>query len=174
MTTNKTLRRLFVATLALVLVFTMSAFAFADSSISMKEAYNIALDDAGLTASKVKRVEKEFDDGAYSIEFTKKGTRTEYDYEISTSGEIIEKSVDYNRAKVYGKKKLTKAKAITKVANFSGIKKATIKKGYIYLEKDDGEWIYKVEFEKKGYNYEYDVHARTGKILEYSKELMYN
>ena len=173
MTTNKTLRKVLVVTLALVMVFAMSAYAFADTSeITLKEAYNIALDNAKLTASQVRRVEKEYDDGNYSIEFTKKNSKTEYDYEISKTGEIIEKSVDYNRAKVYGKKKLTKNKAIAKAAKFSGIKKSVIKKGYIHLEKEDGEWVYEIEFERNGYEYNYDVHARTGKILEYSKELI--
>ena len=172
MTTSKTLRKVFVIALALVMVFAMSAYAFADSKITLNEAYDIALDNAKLSSSDVKRVEKEYDDGAYSIEFTKKGTRTEYDYEISKTGEIIEKSVDYNRSKVYGKKKLTKSQAIAKASKFSGIKKSVIKNGYIHLEKEDGEWVYEIEFERNNYEYNYDVHARTGKILEYSKELI--
>ena len=43
-------------------------------------------------------------------------------------------------------------------------------KGTVILEKDDGQWVYEVKFDAKGYHYEYDVHGRTGKILEYSKE----
>ncbi len=170
MTTNKTLRKVFVVTMALVMVMAMSVSAFADSKISMKKAFSIALENAKLTSDEVRRVEKEWDDGAYSIEFTKKGSRTEYEYEISASGKILEKSVDYNRAKVYGKKKLTKSEAIAKVAKFSGFKKSVVKNGYIDLEKEDGEWVYEITFERKGYEYNYDVHARTGKILEYSKE----
>ena len=170
MTTNKTLRKVFVVTLALVMVLTMSVSAFADSKISMKKAFSIALENAKLTSDEVRRVEKEWDDGAYSIEFTKKGSRTEYEYEISASGKILEKSVDYNRAKVYGKKKLTKEDAINKVVDFSGFKKSTVKNGTVTLEKDDGQWVYEVRFDTKSYHYEYDVHGRTGKILEYSKE----
>ena len=170
MTTNKALRKVFVITLALVMVFAMSASAFAGSKISLEKAFSIALDNAKLTADEVKRVEKEWDDGAYSIEFTKRGSKTEYDYEISATGKILEKSVDYNRTKVLGKKKLTKAEAIAKAAKFSGFKKSVIKKGTIYLDKEDGEWVYEIEFTRKGYHYNYDVHARTGKILEYSKE----
>ena len=170
MTTTKTLRKVFVVTLALVMVFAMSASAFAGTKISMKKAFNIALENAGLTSDQVRRVEKEYDDGAYSIEFTKKGSNREYDYEISKKGKILEKSVDYNRTKVYGKKKLTKSEAIAKAAKFSGFKKSVVKSGYIQLEKEDGEWVYEISFERKGYEYNYDVHARTGKILEYSKE----
>ena len=108
MTTNKTLRKVFVVTLALVMVLTMSVSAFADSKISMKKAFSIALENAKLTSDEVRRVEKEWDDGAYSIEFTQKGSRTEYEYEISASGKILEKSVDYVYRHNYSKKKIGK------------------------------------------------------------------
>ena len=175
MTIRKSLKACLMLSLALMVVFTMSTAAFAgtevgQTKITLTEAYNIALEDAGLTKSQVKNVEKELDDGVYNIEFTKKGTKREYDYEISKKGKILEKSVDYNRARNTGKKKLSKDDAINKVADFSGFKKSTIKKGTVTLEKDDGQWIYEVRFNAKGYRYEYDVHGRTGKILEYSKE----
>ena len=175
MTIRKSFRKAAVLILAIALVFTMSTAAFAgtevgQTKISMSKAYSIALKDAKLTKSEVKNVDKEYEHGKYEIEFTKKGTKTEYDYEISKNGKILEKSVDYNRARNTGKKKLTEEDAIDKVAAFSGFKKSTIEKGTVILEKDDGQWVYEVKFDAKGYHYEYDVHGRTGKILEYSKE----
>ena len=170
---NKKLRAALVTVLTLTLIFTMSGFAFAGTGdLTLSEAYDKALKDAGLTKSDVKRVEKEFDreDQIFEIEFTRKGTKIEYDYEISKSGKILEKSVDYNRARVKGKKKLTKSQAVAKLAKFSGIKKSVINEGKIRLEKDDGQWQYEIKFKKGGYRYEYDVHARTGKILEYSRK----
>ena len=175
---KRTLKTAGVLALALMIVFTMSTIAFAgtasvnSSKITKQEALNVALKDAGLSKAEVKYIENEYDEGTYEIEFTKKGSRTEYDYEISKRGKILEKSVDYNRAKNYGKKKLTKSDAIDKVASFSGIKKSTIKKGYTYLEKEDGEWVWNVEFDTAKYYYEYEVHANTGKILEFSRELI--
>ena len=60
-------------------------------------ALEIALKDAGLSESKVKRIkcELDYDDGRteYEVEF-KKGT-TEYNYTIDAfSGEILEKDID--------------------------------------------------------------------------------
>ena len=166
------MKKIMTIMLALLMTFAMSITAFADS-ITEDAAVEKALANAKLKASEVKRLESEFDDddNTYEVDFTRKSNKAEYDYEISASnGKILEKSVDYNRTKVYGKKKLTKSEAIAKAAKFSGFKKSVVKSGYIQLEKEDGEWVYEISFERKGYEYNYDVHARTGKILEYSKE----
>ena len=169
---NRKIRAALVYFLTLTLVLTLSGFAFAGSDLTLDQAYNTALKDAGLKSDKVKYVEKEFDseDQIFEIEFTKKGTKVEYSYEISKSGKILEKSVDYNRAKVKGKKKLSKKTAVSKVSKFAGIKKSVINKGKVRLEKDDGQWKYEVKFRSGSYRYEYEVHARTGKILEYSRK----
>ena len=167
---GRKIRILTVTVLALCLVFTMSGLAFAGSSVTLSGAYQTALKDAGLTKQQVKNVEKEYDDGRYEIGFTKKGTRIEYEYEISKSGKIIEKTVDYNRKRVKGAKKLTENQAISKVSKFSGIKSSFINNGRVRLERDDGQWIYEIKFSKGNIRYDYEVHARTGKILEYSRK----
>lgn len=171
---KRTFRTLMITVLALALVFTMSGMAFAGSGMTVDKAYKIALKDAGLSASTVKAVEKEYDkkDKVYEIEFTKKGTKIEYSYEISKSGKILEKSVDYNRAVVKGAKKLTKSDAINRVVKTHGFKKAVVSKAKVRLEKDNGQWVYELKFKSGKYNYEYEVHAVTGKILEYSKKLI--
>ena len=171
---KRTIRIIITAALSLALVFTMSGMAFADSEMTVEKAYDLALKDAGLTSSGVTRVEKEYDrkDKVYEIEFKKKGSKIEYGYEISNSGKILEKSVDYNRAVVKGSKKLTKADAINVVVKTHGFKKTVVSKGRIKLEKDGGQWVYELKFKSGKYRYEYEVHAVTGKILEYSKELI--
>lgn len=171
-TMKRTLRTLLIAALAMALVFTMTGMAFAGSEMTVEKAYKIALKDAGLTSSEVRCVEKEYDreDKVYEIEFKKKGSKIEYGYEISNTGKILEKSVDYNRAVVKGSKKLTKADAINVVVKTHGFKKTVVSKGRIKLEKDGGQWVYEMKFRSGSYRYEYEVHAATGKILEYSKK----
>lgn len=171
-TMKRTLRTLLIAALAMALVFTMTGMAFAGSEMTVEKAYKIALKDAGLTSSDVRCVEKDYDreDKVYEIEFIKKGAKTEYEYEISSTGKILKKSVDYNRAVNKEAKKLTKNEAIARAAKFSGIKKSVISKGRIKLEKDGGQWVYEMKFRSGSYRYEYEVHAATGKILEYSKK----
>ena len=171
-TMKRTLRTLLIAALAMALVFTMTGMAFAGSEMTVEKAYKIALKDAGLTSSDVRCVEKDYDreDKVYEIEFKKKGSKIEYGYEISNTGKILEKSVDYNRAVVKGSKKLTKADAINVVVKTHGFKKTVVSKGRIKLEKDGGQWVYEMKFRSGSYHYEYEVHAATGKILEYSKK----
>ena len=173
-TMKRTLRTLLIAALAMALVFTMTGMAFAGSEMTVEKAYKIALKDAGLTSSDVRCVEKDYDreDKVYEIEFKKKGSKIEYGYEISNTGKILEKSVDYNRAVVKGSKKLTKADAINVVVKTHGFKKTVVSKGRIKLEKDGGQWVYEMKFRSGSYRYEYEVHAATGKILEYSKKLV--
>lgn len=172
-TMKRTLRTLLIAALAMALVFTMTGMAFAGSEMTVEKAYKIALKDAGLTSSDVRCVEKDYDreDKVYEIEFKKKGSKIEYGYEISNTGKILEKSVDYNRAVVKGSKKFTKADAINVVVKTHGFKKTVVSKGRIKLEKDGGQWVYEMKFRSGSYRYEYEVHAATGKILEYSKKL---
>ncbi len=171
-TMKRTLRTLLIAALAMALVFTMTGMAFAGSEMTVEKAYKIALKDAGFTSSDVRCVGKDYDreDKVYEIEFKKKGSKIEYGYEISNTGKILEKSVDYNRAVVKGSKKLTKADAINVVVKTHGFKKTVVSKGRIKLEKDGGQWVYEMKFRSGSYHYEYEVHAATGKILEYSKK----
>ena len=167
------LRTLIILVLSSIMVFTMTANVFAATKLTKKSAIEKALADANLTKSNVYGLEAEYDDGVYEVEFTKASNGTEYSFTYSKTGKILEKSVDYNIKSVFGKKKLTKSEAVSKVASFSGFKKSTISDGFINLDSDDGEYIYEVRFSTSTYDYEYDVHARTGKILSYSKERIY-
>lgn len=148
----------------------MSVSAFAGSRITEKEAVNKALKDAGLSRARVTRLEAEYDDGKYEIEFTKKTNKTEYDYEVSKKGRILEKSVDRRYKKNHSHKKIGKIAARKKVAKFSGISLKVIKTGTCRYEYDDGEGTYEIKFRKGSYKYDYDVLAPTGKVIEYSKK----
>ena len=163
------IRRVSVITLAVIVVIAMSASAFA-GSMTKKEAVKKALKDAHTSKDKVYALEAELDDGKYEIEFTKKKNDAEYEYEISKSGRILEKSVDYVYKHSSSKNKIGKKAARKKVAKFSGIKYSIIKKGTCTYEYDDNEGTYEVKFKKGHYKYDYEVLAPTGKIIEYSKD----
>ena len=152
-----------------VMMFTLSTGAFAAGQITLSQAYSKALKSAGVTSSQVTAVEKDSDDGVYEIEFTKKSNRAEYSFEYSRYGVLLEKSVDFNRAKNTGAKSLTKAQARAKVVSFGNFRSSTVASGTCTLKKDDGQWIYKVRFSTSSYYFEYEVHAATGKILEWDK-----
>lgn len=155
---------------ALAMVMTMSASVFAASVNSGSDALKVALKNAKLKKSQVKLIEYDYDDedNSYEVEFVKKSNNAEYSYEISKSGKIREKSVDYRYTRNSSKKKIGKTAARKKVAKFSGISLKTVKNGTCYYEYDDGKGVYEIKFTKGSRIYEYDVLAPTGKIIEYS------
>ena len=38
------------------------------------------------------------------------------------------------------------------------------------LDRDDGKPVYEIEFRADGYEYDYEIHAESGRILEYDRE----
>ena len=156
---------------ALAMVMTMSVAAFADGVIGNKAALNKALKNTGLKKTQVKYIENEYDaeENVYEVEFTKKKNNAEYSFDIDAeTGKILEKSVDYRYKRNTSHKKIGKVAARKKVAKFSGISYKTIKKGTCRYEYDDRKGTYEIKFTKGGKNYDYEVLAPTGKIIEYS------
>ena len=154
----------------MVMVMTMSVVSFAGSSISESQAISKALKNAGLSRSKVKYLETEYEHGKYEIEFTKKSNGAEYSYEYSKSGRLLEKSIDFRYKRNSSTEKIGKTAARKKAAKFTGIKLSTVKKGSCYYEYDDGKGTYEVKFTKGNYKYEVEILAPTGKVIDYSKE----
>ena len=147
------------------------------SQITLEAAKAKALADAGVTASSVTytQAELDYDDGiaVYDIEFYT--STKEYEYEINAdSGKVHDKSVESLQNNT-GKKEnsrtyigIDKAKAIaTSDAGFS-ISDVTFSKAK--MDTDDGHTIYEIEFYKGGTEYEYEMDASTGNILEYDTE----
>ena len=99
------MKKLIALSLALLVVFSLSAAAHAASPenlISEKKAKEIALEHAGYEESEVNFVKSklDFDDGRYEyeIEFIAEGN-LEYDYSINASnGKIVEYDRDYEAA----------------------------------------------------------------------------
>lgn len=54
------------------------------------------------------------------------------------------------------------------------IKRDDIKFGYIPLEYDDGRQIYDISFIYRDIEYDFEIDAQTGDIVEFSTESMYD
>lgn len=155
-----------------IMVLSMGTAVFGASYIGESAAVSKALKNAGTTRSAVWDIEcdRDKDDGVtvYEVEF-KKG-RTEYSYKINAkTGSIREKSVEYGYRYSSGKQ-IGKNAAINKAFSFSGISKSSVANLVCRYDYDDGKAVYEVKFRKGSWKYEYDVNARTGKIVEYSRE----
>lgn len=176
-------RRKSTAFLAVMMAVFMIAGAFAltpsddaaarsSGAVGKRAALKIALKNAGLERSEVKSVETEKDDdGSIEVGFVRIENKAEYDYEISAKdGRILEKTVDYKYKKIKSKKKIGSKKAMKKVAKASGKKYSTVKKGTCEYKYKKHQGKYEIEFRSGDYEYDYELLAPNGRIIEYGYE----
>lgn len=162
------MKKLVAALVVALLALSIPSLAFASTtSTDATGALKIALKDAGLKKSEVKKIETESKKKAVEVEFTQKKTRAEYDYTIAKNdGKILEKSVEYVYKHNSSKAKIAKNTALKKVAKASGVKYSVVKKAKCTYTYKKNEGKYEVVFRHKGYKYEYELLAPTGKIIE--------
>lgn len=165
---NKLIRKVVTLTLAAVMVVSSGAAVFGASYISEDKAIKKALKNAGTTESAVWDLDCEREGSAYEIEFMK-GSK-EYSYEISAiNGFIREKTVEYRYVHSSGNR-IGKNAAKAKALKFAGVKASSVKYINCFYDYDDGKEIYEVKFRKGNFVYECEVNARSGKMVEYSRE----
>lgn len=150
------------------------------SDIGVEKAKQIALSHAGVSASQVTRWEKAKRDGnAYDIEFKANGK--EYDYEIhATSGKILEYDHEWDDDAAMNTNTSNNSSSSNNTATDIGLEKAKeialTQAGVSASQvtrwdkaKRDGN-VYDIEFRAGGMEYDFEIHATSGKVLEYNKE----
>lgn len=141
--------------------------------ITADEAKTIALSHAGIDSSDVMfiQAQEDRDDGqsVYDVEFY--AGNQEYDYEIlKSTGDIL--SYDYNiegysQTQESGKSVSIEETKKNMLAKVSGASEQNIR---IWEEKDDGCVTYKGQIIYSDTEYDFEVDASTGQILEWSSE----
>ena len=124
------------------------------------------------------KAKTDYDDGVkeYDIEFV--SGSYEYEFEVRASDGKI---TSYDRERAEGQKTTSasttssgnyigteKAKSIALKDSGVSASKATFEKAK--LDKEDGVYVYEVEFRSGNMEYEYEINAKTGKILDRSVE----
>ncbi len=161
-----------------------------ENVISAEKAKEIALKHAGVSADKAvfEIVHLDKDDGVYEYEVDFRVGNIEYDYEINAvSGKVVDfdkeieikKPEQNNQSTVNSDNNASdnvsnntsaisaeKAKEIA--LSHAGLSKDKV--SFIKAEYDREENSYDVEFVYEKMDYEYDIHAESGKILEFDKE----
>ena len=143
--------------------------------LTEEQAKTKALAHAGLKAADVKFVEcqLETDDGrsVYDIEFYSESA--EYDYEIDAlTGEVLDVDHDAERytppapSSPSAQALLTEEQAKAKALAHAGLKAADVKFVECQLDSDDGKTTYDIEFYSGSKEYDYEVDAYTGDILD--------
>lgn len=149
------------------------------SNIGLAAAKKAALADAGYTAAQVKFFKAKLDkeEGCYDIEFYATANPTvEHDYKIdSKTGKILSHDTDiegYYPSQSTGEK-IGKAKAKNIALNHAGLAASKVTFTKAKLDKDDGRWVYEVEFRLRNnrrIEYDYEIDAYTGKILSWDRD----
>ena len=152
---------------AIIALFTLYIPAEAAGNISKTKAKTIALKDAKVKKKNAVfiKAKLEKDDGIkqYDIEFITK--KYKYEYEIKAkNGKILDR--DKEKIKNYKGKDIGKTKAKNIALKDAGFKKSQVEFTKCHLDVEHHIRIYEVEFIKGIKEYEYDINAKTGKILD--------
>ena len=172
-----------IAVLALLWAMTARA-----NAITAEEAKSAALTDAGVAEGDVSalRCELDRDDHVphYEVEFSV--GQDEYGYDIhAQTGEVLKKHVDLQEtaapqaeppqtpvsapadsAAAAQPHSLTEEEALSIAYADAGLTAADVSRVWCRLDRDDGREVYEIEFRSGSTEYEYDVDALTGNILE--------
>lgn len=157
--------------------------------IGRDKAEEIALAHAGLKPSAVRKLETELEveknRAYYEVEFEHENRKYEYEIEAKT-GLILE--VEIEPIKKGGGSTGSTGTPVTQetqnqgqyigagraeeiALNHAGLKRSQVRSFEIELKDRNSPPYYEVEFKFGGYEYEYEIHAESGKILEFEKEL---
>lgn len=145
-----------------------------DTVISEDEAKAIALKDAGLTEEEVTgiRVKLETDHGVREYEVDFYAGDKEYDYDIDAqTGEIRSKDMDID--KDFSKTKSAQtAVSEEEVKNMvmERVPQAVEENIRMHLDYDDGRTIYEGSVICNGVEYDFEIDADSGEILEWEEE----
>ena len=139
-----------------------------EKMISVDDAKSIALSHGGFSEESVKFIKAELDkdDGAFVYEIELSFENKKYEYTIDAhTGDIIKTESEIYPETLLG---IEKAKEIC--LTHSGIAKENAIFRKSELDKDDGIYVYEIEFHDDNQIFEYEINASNGDILEVSKK----
>lgn len=183
--------------LALLLLVFAGCNSINDNQISTEEAQNIALEHAGVKEADVVRLyaERDWDDGYTYYDVTFRYEDYEYEYEIDAkTGEIFKDEKEYdpvrnNRGQTPApaavdptpapeaaeqptapavNERLTETAAEDIALAHAGVAREYV--SFLYTEYDREDNTFEVDFRYDGFEYNYEIHADSGAILDADKE----
>ena len=193
--------KLIVAVLCVLLLLAAGAFSVMQagassnasdtSDISMQQATEVALQDAGFSSSEVESLSGNLDSDDevrhYDVRFVSQGM--EYDYEIKASdGTILEKDREAVEAHSSSQNVSLPAESSTMTDSdfisideaksialqVSGVDASNAVFTEAELNVDDGVHIYEIEFISGDMEYSFEINALTGSVAEWEKESIYD
>ncbi len=149
------------------------------SYIGAEQAKSTALSHAGISASAAvfTKAEFDFDDGTpvYELEFYANGI--EYEYEIHAgTGAVIKFERDRDNSgtntskPTAGTSYISTEKAKSAALSHAGISASAAVFTKTKLDSNDGVIHYEIEFYANGVEYEYEIHATTGAVIDFDRD----
>lgn len=147
--------------------------------ITKEKAEDIALKDAGFTLENatVKTIKKDIEDGKEVFEIEFEADNYEYDYLIdAATGAVMHATREQKDNSVVtattnaGSKEITLNEAKQIALNHAGTPEGSATFTKEKLDTDDGNKIYEIDFTSGNTEYEYDIDAKTGKIISSEKD----
>ncbi len=145
--------------------------------ISREEAQSKAYAHAGVTAEEVaqSRVEFDSDNGVMVYEVQFETAAAGYEYEIDArTGQVLEYESEEKGATTPQEENsgnyIGQEEARNRAYAHAGVTAKDVLKAKVELDDQDGVMIYEVEFETAAVTCEYEIDARTGRVLEYASK----
>lgn len=149
--------------------------------IGREAALQAALDQLNASTEDVTatEIDLDFDDGVmvYEVELIYQGREYEFEIDAKTGNSIYDvplvpsKPNDDTPSSVNPNVSLIHADQAKEAAfNHAGVKATDVNNIQCELDRDDGTVHYDVDFKAKGYEFDYEIDATTGKILKSEKE----
>lgn len=173
---------------AICAAMAMNVFA---AQITADRAKEIALENAGVKEDQVAYIgaELDYDDGkqVYDVEFFTADYK-EYDYEINaTTGEVISMDYDAERfrqreetktgnktAETAAQSGLTVDEVKAEALKIAGLADSQVTWGRISQDYDDGRMVYEGKFVFETSEYEFELDANTGNVIDWDVESIYD
>ena len=160
--------------------------------IGSEKAKEIVLKKAGVNKADARELEVDLDMDAgvlvYEVDFDTRFYEYEYEVDAKTGKILIEQKEPTGYQEPQSSKEepqkeesqkednatsssyISKSKAKSIALNKAGVKSSSATFEKVELDKDDGVVVYEVDFRTSSYEYDYKIHAVSGKVLEADKE----
>lgn len=147
------------------------------ASATVEQAKEAAIAHAGQTTetATVVKAETDYDDGRliYEIEFYTADGKW-YEYEITGAGAVAEWKYDASKYSIWkaAAQPLEDAKAAA--LKRAGLSAADVRWGKVEADYDDGRLIYEGKFYYGTWEYEFEIDAATGAVVDWEVESIYD
>ncbi|MBE6648729.1 MAG: hypothetical protein E7614_04320 [Ruminococcaceae bacterium] len=141
----------------------------AEKVISVEDAKKAALEHAGITDAFFTKAKLDKEDGIYIYEIKFIYENAEYKYKIDALTKEVIKSSNKNEEAI-PENIISEDEAKNIALTHAGLTAENVSFKKSKLDKEEGKLVYDIEFLTADKEYEYEIHAESGEIIEFSSD----